>query len=89
MSGVAPEFAVAFLKAQKAVKAAKKDSTNPHYKSKYADLSAVWEACKEALHENGIAILQAPGPLHSDGKLSGILLQPLLIHERYLLGIPW
>lgn len=48
----------AFLKAQKAMEAAKKGESNPFFKSKYADLSAVLEACKSALNENGISILQ-------------------------------
>lgn len=48
----------AFLKAQKAMEAAKKGESNPFFKSKYADLSAVLEACKGALNENGISILQ-------------------------------
>jgi hypothetical protein len=38
--------------------AAKKGESNPFFKSKYADLSAVLEACKESLNENGISILQ-------------------------------
>lgn len=48
----------AFLKAQKAMEAAKKGESNPFFKSKYADLTAVLEACKQPLNENGISILQ-------------------------------
>ncbi len=48
----------AFLKAQKAMEGAKKGGSNPYFKSKYADLSSVLEACKSALNENGISILQ-------------------------------
>jgi uncharacterized protein YukE len=51
----------ALAKAQGAIKGAAKDSNNPHFKSKYADLASVWEACREALSKNGIAIVQMPG----------------------------
>lgn len=40
-----------------------KDSTNPHFKSSYADLASVWDACRDALSENGIAVIQTP---HTD-----------------------
>jgi len=52
------KIAPALLKAQVKMKSASKTSTNPHFKSKYADLSEVYDACKDALHENGITILQ-------------------------------
>jgi hypothetical protein len=48
----------AFLKAQKDMEGAKKDAKNPFFKSSYADLSSVLEACKNALNSNGISILQ-------------------------------
>jgi hypothetical protein len=37
---------------------ASKDSTNPHFKSKYADLTAVRDACVPFLNKHGIAVLQ-------------------------------
>lgn len=58
----------AIVKAQAQVKAAAKDATNPHFKSKYADLGAVWEAVSEALRANDLAIIQAPGEV-IEGKL--------------------
>jgi hypothetical protein len=36
------------------------NKTNPHFKSKYADLSAIREACKEPLSKHGIALVQSP-----------------------------
>lgn len=33
---------------------------NPHFQSKYADLSAIREACKDALAKHGIALVQSP-----------------------------
>lgn len=57
------ELAAALAKAQGQIKGAAKDSTNPHFKSSYADLASVWEACRSALTENGIAVIQTP---HTD-----------------------
>jgi len=42
-----------------------KDSANPFFKSKYADLESVWDACRSRLAENGLAVMQFPG-LYSD-----------------------
>ena len=38
-----------------------KDSANPFFKSKYADLESVWDACRSLLAENGFAVMQFPG----------------------------
>ncbi len=71
------KFAPAFVKAQSAIEGAVKDSTNPHFKSKYADLASVMGACKKHLNENGIAVIQRPA--HSpDGNLA---LETVLLHE--------
>jgi hypothetical protein len=40
---------------------AKKDSANPFFKSKYADLESVWDACRDLLVSNGLAVAQFPG----------------------------
>jgi hypothetical protein len=52
------ELALALHKAQREIKGALKDSTNPHFKSKYADLSSVIEAVKQPLSNNGIVYSQ-------------------------------
>lgn len=58
----------ALAKAQGEIEHAVKDKTNPHFRSKYADLTSVWEACREALSKNGISVTQ--WPVHStDGRL--------------------
>ena len=49
---------LAFLNAQRSFSAAVKDSANPYFKSKYADLASVWEAAHEALHANGLTVMQ-------------------------------
>jgi hypothetical protein len=40
---------------------AKKDSKNPFFKSNYADLESVWDACRDLLSSNGLAVSQFPG----------------------------
>lgn len=46
----------ALSKAQGQMEGAIKDSTNPHRKSKYADISSVLEALKKPLSDNGLSI---------------------------------
>ena len=52
------EIAKAFVAAQRAFGPALKSSTNPHFRSRYADLAACVEAVIDALNENGIALIQ-------------------------------
>ncbi len=54
------DLAAALVKAMPVVKTAKMDCTNPFFKSKYADLSAVWDAVREALKDNGLTVAQFP-----------------------------
>jgi hypothetical protein len=54
------EIAVALRDAQVDTKFAIKDSTNPHFKSRYADLSSVIVAVKDSLNLNGIVFIQTP-----------------------------
>lgn len=52
------KIAVALVQAQSKMSNAVKDSKNPFFKSKYADLNAVREACLPALNESKISVLQ-------------------------------
>lgn len=54
-------IAAALVKAQTAIKFALADKTNPHLKSKYADLPSVIDAVKVELNEAGIMFMQTPG----------------------------
>ena len=54
-------LAGSLAKAQAAMSAAKKDSINPHFKSRYADLASIWDACREPLTKNGLSVIQMPG----------------------------
>ena len=69
-------IATALVKAQKAFGKALKSSTNPHFRSKYADLSACVEAVIDALNDNGIALMQQ---FHECDK--GVIVETLFIHE--------
>src|SRR5262245_43637722 len=52
------ELAAALAKAQSEIKAAPKDRENPFYKSRYATLEAVWDACRGPLSSNGLSLVQ-------------------------------
>lgn len=54
------ELAGALAKAQAEMGGAVKDSANPFFKSKYADLASVREAVNGPLTKHGIAVVQSP-----------------------------
>jgi len=69
------EIATALAKAQGEMSGATKDSANPFFKSKYADLASVWEACRAALSKNGLAVIQSPSV--SEGRVT---METMLVH---------
>jgi len=54
-------IATALAKAQANMGKALKQANNPHFRSKYADLGNVMDACLPALNEAGIALIQPTG----------------------------
>jgi hypothetical protein len=70
------KIASALVKAQATMGNAVKDSKNPFFKSSYADLNAVREACLPALNANGVSVLQPT--VHVDGKA---FVETVLLHE--------
>jgi len=52
------ELALALSKAQSQITGALKDSANPFFKSKYADLAACWDACRKQLTDNNLSVIQ-------------------------------
>jgi hypothetical protein len=48
----------ALAKAQGEIESATKNANNPHFKSKYANLAAVYDACRDSLSKHGIAHTQ-------------------------------
>lgn len=71
------KIAPALLQAQRAITFAVKDSKNPAFRSTYADLSSVIDACKPALNEAGVFFTQMPAP----SEPGTIALTTRLIHE--------
>jgi len=72
---VGKAIAGAMVKAQMAFGPALKTSQNPHFKSRYADLSACVEAVIEALNLNGIALIQRSLPCES-----GVTVETVFVH---------
>lgn len=54
------DLATALSKAQGEIKGAMKDSSNPFFKSKYADLASVWEAFRQPFAKHGLSLVQLP-----------------------------
>jgi hypothetical protein len=69
-------IATALVKAQKAFGPALKSSTNPHFKSRYADLAACVEAVIGALNDNGIALIQKSYDCEN-----GVMVETMFVHE--------
>lgn len=69
-------LAAALAKAQGEMKAAEKDGFNPQYRTKFADLASVWEACREPLAKNGLAVLQRVSTT-----TDGVILTTILAHS--------
>lgn len=59
-------LAAALAKAQGQMKGAIKDSANPFFKSKYADLASVVEAIRAAFSANGLSYIQTVEPSEKD-----------------------
>lgn len=69
-------IATALVKAQKAFAPALKDSNNPFFKTKYADLSTCVKAVIDALNDNGIALVQNCHPCDD-----GVSVETIFYHE--------
>src|ERR1700743_1179580 len=74
------ELASALAKAQGEITGALKDSANPFFKSRYADLASCWDACRAALAKNELAVVQVP-EWHSDDQSQGLGLTTTLVHS--------
>lgn len=75
------EIAAALAKAQAKIQNAAKTAENPGFKrgnkaSTYADLASVWDACREHLTANGIAVLQGP---ETEGPV--VTIETMLVHS--------
>jgi hypothetical protein len=70
------QIASALVKAQKAFGPALKTATNPHFKSRYADLAACVEAVIGGLNDNGIALIQ-----RNSLDDAGVTVETVFVHE--------
>ena len=68
MSQTIAALAKALATAQTTIGCALKDKVNPAFKSKYADLSSVWEAWQQVGPAQGLGVVQLPGA-YVDGKV--------------------
>lgn len=66
------KFAPAMAKVQEGIGGAVKGNVNPAFKSKYADLSAVWEAWQAIGPAAGFSVMQFPGLYDPDAKAMGM-----------------
>lgn len=64
------ELAKALAMAQGEIRAAEKDRENDFFKSSYATLSSVWEACRAPLTKNLLSVVQQPV---NDGERVGVV----------------
>lgn len=71
------ELAKAFAKAQSEMTNAVKDSSNPYFKSKYADLTSVRAVVMPPLSKNGLSVVQLPGTDES----GAVYVKTVLMHE--------
>ena len=76
MSDSIKNISKALVGAQADVGKALKNQKNTHFKSQYADLSAVLEVSKPALAKHGLALAQFPG--EAEGRLT---MSTMLLHE--------
>jgi hypothetical protein len=75
------ELAAALAKAQGEILAAKKDSENPHFRSKYADLGSVWDAIRAALTKHGLSVVQSPRLLTTSEKVWFLEVETAMFHS--------
>jgi hypothetical protein len=73
---IGPKIAAAFVKAQAQFGKALKTSVNPHFKSKYADLSSCIDAVVGALNANGIGLMQRTYECKD-----GVMVETMFVHE--------
>lgn len=69
------ELSKALSAAQGEIEAAVKDSVNPHFRSRYADLASVWRAIRGPLSRHGLAVVQVPRLTDA-----GVSVETILIH---------
>lgn len=69
------ELATALAKAQSEIEGALKGANNPAFRSKYADLGAVWDAIREPFSKHGLSVAQFPRAVEN-----GVEVETMLMH---------
>ncbi len=82
------DIAASLAKAQGQIEGAKRNAKNPHLQVNYANLAAVWDACREPLSVNGLGFMQFP-----DVQSGVLILDSMLTHEtgqwiRHIFSMP-
>lgn len=77
MEHATPELLTAYAQAQTEVENASKNSTNPHYKSKYADLAEILNTARPVFSSKGLSIIQST---EYDGNLVSVA--TVIAHEK-------
>ena len=67
----------ALAAAQAEMPAALKNATNPHLKSRYADLSSVWASARPILAKHGLAVIQG----FQAGDSDAVVVWTVLVHK--------
>jgi hypothetical protein len=80
------ELAKALSAAQGEIEAAAKGKENPHFRSRYADLASIWEACRAPLSKHGLAVVQQP---LSSGDLVGLATTLLHSSGQFMRSEVW
>lgn len=80
VSDIGPELAAALVAAQAEFGAVAKDTANPFFKSKYADLPAVKAEAQPVLAKHKLAVIQEPGYRVIEGKIHDTL-TTTVVHE--------
>lgn len=73
-SGTIGKLALALAKAQGELKNPPKDSVNPHFKSRYADLATVRDTVLPVLARHGLSVLQLPCEMDGHPALTTVLM---------------
>lgn len=71
------EFYAALAKVQGELGGAKKDSTNPHFKNRYADLESVWLAWVTCGPKHGFGVIQK---IQDAGDRNGVIVNTVITH---------
>jgi len=72
------ELAKALCEVQKKLEGAKKDASNPFFKSSYATLASVWGASRDLLSTNGLSVVQTFSTGYENDKL---IIETTLLHS--------